>query len=268
LSEAIPILHAVAKIMTLPLPLTGLNIVVTRPREQAAALAQRIASLGGNAILLPLLEISPAGDQEKLHAQLERIARFDLLIFISPNAVKYGMAAIGALPPGVRVATVGQGGAQALRELGVADVMAPAERFDSEGLLALPELRDVCGWNVAILRGDGGRELLGDTLKARGASVEYVTCYRRGKPSFDAGALWAAQPDALTVTSSEALCHLREMFPESDRDRLTAIPLFVPHQRIAAMASQQGWRNVRQTASGDDGLLAGLIAWAETKGST
>ena len=254
--------------MTLPLPLTGLNIVVTRPREQAAALAQRIASLGGNAILLPLLEISPAGDQEKLHAQLERIVRFDLLVFISPNAVKYGMAAIGALPPGVRVATVGQGGAQALRELGVADVMAPAERFDSEGLLALPELRDVCGWNVAILRGDGGRELLGDTLKARGASVEYVTCYRRGKPSFDAGALWAAQPDALTVTSSEALCHLREMFPESDRDRLTAIPLFVPHQRIAAMASQQGWRNVRQTASGDDGLLAGLIAWAETKGST
>lgn len=228
-------------------------------------LAQNIEQLGGKPLLFPLLEISPAEDQEKLRARFGQIARFDLIIFISPNAVKYGMAAIGAPAPDTRVASVGQGSARALRESGIAGVMAPTERFDSEGLLALPELQDVRGWNVAIMRGDGGRELLGDTLRARGATVEYVTCYRRGKPSFDAAMLRAAQPDAFTVTSSEALAYLWEMFPASGKEMLAAIPLFVPHQRIGALARAQGWRQVYQTASGDDALLAGLVAWANQR---
>ncbi len=246
-------------------PLAGLKIIVTRPREQAMQLAQSIEQFGGKPLLFPLLEISPAEDQEKLRAQVGQIARFDLIIFISPNAVKYGMAAIGTLSPGIRVASVGQGSARALRESGFTNVIAPTERFDSEGLLALPELQDVRGWNVAIMRGDGGRELLGDTLKARGATVEYVTRYQRSKPSFDAAVLRAAQPDAFTVTSSEALVYLWEMFPASGKELLAAIPLFVPHQRIGALAREQGWRQVYQTASGDDGLLAGLVAWANQR---
>jgi len=165
----------------------------------------------------------------------------------------------------VRVATVGQGSAKALHEAGIAQVIAPTERFDSEGLLALPELQDVAGKRVMIFRGDGGRELLGDTLKARGAKLEYAGCYLRSKPELDTGALLAAKPDAITVTSSEALSHLLEMTDAVQRRVICAIPLFVPHARIAKAAKQQGWHHVVVTESGDDGMLPGLIAWANTK---
>ncbi len=260
------------------LPLNGLNIVVTRPREQAAGLTQHIEKLGGKALLFPLLDITPAADQAALREFTQHLPSYDLLIFISPNAVQYGMAAIvslsprgrvgeGAalLPPHLQVAAVGQSSAQALRDLGIDRVIAPTDRFDSEALLALPELQNVSGRRVAILRGDGGRELLGDTLKARGAQVEYISCYRRSKPNLDAGALLAAKPDAITVTSSEALGYLWQMLEEPDRARLAAIPLFVPHERIAELARLQGWGKIMVTAAGDDGLRAALVAWAKQR---
>ncbi len=249
-------------------PLAGLKIAVTRPRVQAAPLARRIEQAGGVTLPFPLLDIAPAQDQQGLHEQISRLAGFDLAIFISPNAVQYGMAAIraaGGLPSDLKIATIGQGSAQALRELGVARVIAPAERFDSEGLLALPELQSVAGWRVLILRGDGGRELLGDTLKARGATVEYAACYRRSKPQQDIAALLEGAPDALTVTSSEALDHLWRLPDETRRDSVCDIPLFVPHRRIADLAQQQGWRQIFLTGAGDDGLLSALIAWARQR---
>ena len=253
------------------LPLSGLNIVVTRPREQAAQLAQRITQAGGQAILFPLLEISPAADPQSLRALVARLPEFNLAIFISPNAVHYGMAAIlaaGMLPSTLKIATVGQSSAKALRDLGVNKIIAPQDRFDSEALLALPELQQVAGWRVVIFRGDGGRELLGDTLKARGASVEYAACYQRAKPQQDIGMLLAADPDAITVTSSEALAYLWEMLDSAAQERLAAVPLFVPHARIAEAAHKLGWRVVVPTAGGDDGLLAGLIAWAKNRKPT
>jgi uroporphyrinogen-III synthase len=116
-----------------------------------------------------------------------------------------------------------------------------------------------------IFRGDGGRELLGDTLKARGAVVEYVTCYLRSKPDVDVSTLLNTTPHAITVTSSEALSHLREMLDEVQRRVVCAIVLFVPHDRIAEAARQLGWQQVIVTESGDDGMMSGLIAWANTK---
>lgn len=250
--------------------LAGLKIAVTRPRDQAAPLAQAIAQVGGKPLLFPLLEIEAAELTPALRGQLSHLTQADLAIFISPNAVQYGTAALRAadveLPPSVKIAAVGQGSAKALRELGIAGVIAPTERFDSEGLLALPELQQVAGRRVAIFRGNGGRELLGDTLTARGAVVEYVECYRRSKPPQDGAALLAAAPDAITVTSSEALGYLWQMLDDHARAALCGTPLFVPHARIAELAHQQGWRRVVPTGSGDDGLLAGLVAWAQTKG--
>lgn len=247
------------------LPLTGLNIVVTRPREQAVQLSRHIEQAGGNVILFPLLEISPIDDPKPLRDQVARLHEFDLAIFISPNAVRYGMEAIraaGGLPPALKIAAVGQGSAKALRDLGAGNILAPLERFDSEALLALPELQNVNGWRAAIFRGDGGRELLGDTLKARGAAVEYAACYRRAKPQQDIGALLDANPHALTVTSSEALGYLWDMLDGAARAQLAGVPLFAPHPRIAEAAQRLGWRAAAATAGGDDGLLASLIAWA------
>lgn len=247
-------------------PLAGLTIVVTRPREQAASLMQRIEDLGGEPVAFPLLDISPASDARALRELAQHLTSYDLLIFISPNAVQYGMSVLRAIPGAVRVAAVGQSSAQALRNLGIQHVIVPTDRFDSEALLALPELQNVSGLRIAILRGDGGRELLGDTLKARGAQIEYVTCYQRGKPTLDTDSLLKAQPDILTVTSSEALAHLWETVNEPSKPRLAAIPLLVPHVRIAEAARLQGWRQVIVSESGDDGLIASLVAWAHAKG--
>jgi uroporphyrinogen-III synthase len=251
-------------------PLAGLNIVVTRPREQAAQLAQRIEQAGGKVVLFPLLEISPTTDPQSLRALIARLNEFDLAIFISPNAVRYGMEAIrstGELPAKLKIATVGQGSAKALRDLGIQEVIAPMDRFDSEALLTQPALQNVPGWRVVIFRGNGGRELLGDALKTRGATVEYAECYRRSKPQQDSTALLATDPHAITVTSSEALSYLWDMSDAASRERLAAVPLFVPHARIADVAHALGWRNVIATTEGDDGLLSSLVAWAQDRKS-
>lgn len=248
--------------------LSGCNIVVTRPRDQAVSLARRIVENGGNSILFPLLEINPVADPLPLRQLVARLAQFNLAIFISPNAVRYGMGAIqaaGILPALLKIATVGQGSAKALRALGVTEILAPQDRFDSEALLALPELQNVAGWRVVIFRGDAGRELLGDTLKARGATVEYAACYQRAKPQHDVAALLAANPNIITVTSSEALAYLWEMLDEPSRAKLVAMPLFVQHERIAQAAQKLGWQAVVTTGGGDDGLLEGLISFATQK---
>lgn len=255
-------------------PLAGVKILVTRPRDQAEPLAQRIEEAGGIALRFPLLEIKPVQDTRTLHELVSRLAQFDLAVFVSPNAVKYGIAAIrtagASLSPApsspcrsgeLKIAAVGQGSAKALRQSGIANVIAPTERFDSEGLLALPELQNIAGWRVVIFRGDGGRELLADTLKARGATVEYAVCYQRSKPQWSAKALLDAAPDAIIVTSSEALAYLWQMLGDAQCASLRGIPLFVPHARIAELARQQGWLRVRLTDAGDAGLLSALTAW-------
>jgi len=246
-------------------PLAGLKIIITRPREQAGPLARLIEQSGGQPVLFPLLEISPPADGQAMRDAVSRLAEFDLAVFISPNAVRYGMQAVsaaGPLPAQLKIATVGKGSAKALREMGVDPVIAPQDRADSEALLALPELQQVQGWRVAIFRGDGGRELLADTLRARGARVEYIECYRRSRPQQDVAGL-DRMADAVTLTSSEALGYLWEMLDEAGRNHFVSIPLFVPHQRIAEAARQLGWRDVVLTTAGDDGLLTGLIAWAK-----
>ena len=289
-------------------PLAGLNIVVTRPRGQAKNLAQRIMQAGGQTTLFPLLEISPVLDPQSLYALIARLHEFNLAIFVSPNAVRYGMEAIitasnavsssqlsspgffpladgsdisnkaeghanvstkqyNALPATLKIATVGQGSVRALRDYGVTHVIAPQDRFDSEALLALPELKQTAGWRVVIFRGNGGRKLLGDTLNARGAEVEYATCYQRAKPHQDASMLIAANPDAITVTSSEALGYLWDMLDSTAKKKLAAVPLFVPHARIAETAHKLGWSEVVLTGEGDDGLISSLIAWANKNAS-
>ncbi|MDR2195527.1 MAG: uroporphyrinogen-III synthase [Gallionellaceae bacterium] len=254
--------------MSPDLPLAHLHIAVTRPRDQAVSLSQRIEQAGGEAILFPLLEIAPAENPQILNVLLARLAEFDYAVFISPNAARYGIAAIqahGGLPAHLKIISVGQGSTQALRELGITRVITPENGFDSEAMLALPELSDVAGKKILIFRGDGGRALLSATLRERGAQVEFAECYRRLPPPQPVSMLLAAKPDAITVTSSEAVRYLSGLLDAPARLELTALPLFALHPRIAAEATQLGWRDVITTASGDDGLLSGLVAWAQKR---
>jgi uroporphyrinogen-III synthase len=148
---------------------------------------------------------------------------------------------------------------------GVAGVIAPTGRFDSEALLALPALANVGGWRVVIFRGDGGRELLGDTLRERGATVDYVECYRRARPNADVEPLlkrWGrGEIDAVTVSSSEGLRNLYDMLGKLGQAWLKRTPLFAPHARIAANARALGCERVIETGPADEGLCAGLVAF-------
>ena len=251
-----------------PPALAGRHVVVTRPAGQTAHMAALIRAAGGEPVLFPALEILDAEDLHPVLALIERLDGFDLAVFVSANAVDKAMALVRARrawPADLRVATVGRGSERALRRHGFDAVIAPRERYDSEALLDLPELKDVAGKRVAIFRGDGGRELLGDTLAARGATVEYGDCYRRVRPKTDTApllALWQGhQLDAITVTSSEGLANLRDMLGEAGAPCLLQTPMFAPHERIAAAARALGVQTVVLTGSGDEGLVAGLAAF-------
>ncbi len=248
--------------------LAGRGIVVTRPAHQAAPLAALIRAAGGQPIIFPVLEILAVVDPQPLVEVIDRLETYDLAVFISPNAAAHAMRQIAARrtwPGGLRAAAIGPGSVSALQRCGVQDVLAPPRGFDSERLLDLPQLRAVAGQRVVIFRGNGGRELLGDTLVARGATVDYVECYRRARPDADAAPLleaWAGnRVHAVIVTSSEGLRNLVAMVGEAGRRWLQSTPLFVPHPRIAAVARELGCREVVATAPGDEGLVAALLGY-------
>ncbi|WP_371324454.1 uroporphyrinogen-III synthase [Dechloromonas sp. ZY10] len=250
--------------------LAGRTIVVTRPLAQCGPLAEAIRAAGGEPLVFPLLEILPADDPAPLVAAVEQLASYRVAIFISPNAVDHALPAIiaaGGWPAGLLPAAVGQGTVKALAAHGVHGCIAPTERFDSEALLELPELarERIAGQRIAIFRGDGGRELLGDTLRARGATVDPVTCYRRLGPSAGAQPLLAAWKnrslDALTVSSSEGLRYLWDLLPEEGRLALAETPVFVPHARIAENAKIIGLQKIILTEAADQGILRALRAY-------
>ena len=251
-------------------PLAGIAVVVTRPARQAAAFAEKIAVLGATPILFPAIAILPPEDRAALERVHARLADYDFAFFVSANAVEYGAPDKGRWPRGLPAFAPGPGTAEALAAAGVDDVRVPSASLDSEGLLALPELAHPAGKRAVIFRGAGGRELLGDTLAARGAIVEYVSCYRRALPSGGArgllDALGRRRRSVLTITSSEGLDNLWAMLGREDRARLAALPLFAPHPRIAAHARTLGF-TVHQTGAGDAGLIAGLLEWAGRGGA-
>lgn len=248
-------------------PLASRSIVVTRPADQAGGLAGLIEEAGGRPMLFPVIELRDVEDDRPFLALVDRLDEFDYAVFISPNAVGRAMKRIlerRALPPGLRTVAVGGGSVRALAGYGVTGVIAPEGRYDSEALLELAELSAPLGKRVVIFRGQGGRELLGETLSARGARVEYAECYRRCRPDIDPAALLDAwrrrELDAVTVTSSEGLRNLFDMVGQG-RDALSATPLFVPHPRIAEAARALQVRTVIVTGPGDAGLIAGLTAY-------
>lgn len=256
--------------MSLAGALHGLRIAVTRPLAQADGLATLIATAGGTPLSLPLLEIAAVADTRPLARAATILPGVALAIFISPNAVEYALPTLLAAapwPPATRPAAVGPGTARALQARGVRGCLVPSAGYDSESLLALHELQEeaVVGRKILIFRGDGGRELLAETLAARGAEVEAVSCYRRSPPAAGFGAweeqLAAGGIDAVTASSSEGLRHLCAGVGAAGLTMLRELPLFVPHPRIAATAKTCGMRRIVLTEAADAGIFAALCAY-------
>ncbi|TMH61133.1 MAG: hypothetical protein E6H53_03010 [Betaproteobacteria bacterium] len=249
-------------------PLRGAGIVITRPARQAAGLAREIAALGGDPLIFPAIVILPPEDEAALRAAQRELARYDIAIFVSANAVEYGVGDPAAWPANILTLAPGPGTAAALAHLGIANVRIPTTSMDSEGLLALPELAAVANKRVVIFRGDTGRELLKSALEAGGASVTQIECYRRAAPESGAAGLLEAwrekRIDAVTLTSSEGLDNLWAILDREGKDYLAATPTFVPHPRIAEHARGFGLDDVIVTPPADAGLLASLLEYFAT----
>src|SRR2546428_7931498 len=158
-------------------------------------------------------------------------------IFVCGTGVECGAPYPAGWSPALRACARGQGAAEALVAVGIRNARIPATSFDTEGLLALPELHDVAGRRVLVLRGQGGRELLGDTLARRGAQVDYVSCYRRAAPQAGAQELVAAlrerRAQALTLTSAEGIDNLLAAVGGGRPGPLARHPSLLPHPRLA-----------------------------------
>lgn len=248
--------------------LAGRHIVVTRPIGQTAHLAELLIARNALPVFFPVLEIRDIEDIEPVLDAAIRLDSFDFAVFVSPNAIDKALAIIlprRAWPATLPVVALGKASEEALARHGIAQVISPLLRFDSEALLELPELRQVSGKRIVVFRGDGGRDLLGDTLRARGATVEFVTCYRRLRPATDATPLlrlWEAnQLDAVTLTSSEGLRNFCEMVGPLGRAWLQRTPVVVSHQRIAEQAHTLGLQKVIPTTPGDQGLIDALVQY-------
>ncbi len=253
--------------------LAGRSIVITRPAGESQRLAALIREAGGVPLLYPAIDILDASDPGALDAVIDRLDDFDRAIFISPSAVDKAMTRITArraLPVKLRCAAIGPGGVRALQRFGVGGVISPQSRYDSESLLASPFMQTVSGLRMVIFRGEGGRDLLGDTLAARGATVEHVTCYRRGKPAFDAAPLlraWAnGEVAAVIITSSEGLRNFFDRLGVAGQAWLHQTPVVVPHARIAAVARELGLSRVVESPSGDEALVETLIRPLQVSG--
>jgi uroporphyrinogen-III synthase len=215
-------------------PLAGTGVLITRPRHQAGALATAVESLGGSAILFPAIEIAPRSAAE-IDADIKEIDDPDITIFVSPNAVKFGLGYSGS----GALAAIGPATAAAIVAAGKAVDIRPESGYDSEHLLAEKALKEVGGKVVRIIRGQRGRELLAETLRSRGARVDFLPVYERTAPTYGAKELEAisnrwlnGEVDVVTVMSAESLANLVAILPAACIDRLAGTPLVTPAARV------------------------------------
>lgn len=219
--------------------LAGKRILVTRPTPQARELTDAIEKHGGIAISFPVIEIQPRPTAD-ITADVAALRQPDIVIFISRNAAQFG----SSYASDARIAAVGPATAAALQSAGHAVDIRPAAGFDSEHLLAEPELIDVAQKVIRIVRGNDGRELLADTLRARGAEVEYLSVYTRRLPRHsdsdlsDLESNWRNHGmDAVTLMSAESVHNLAALLPKWCRQQLGRSLLVAPTARVLKVAT-------------------------------
>ena len=248
-----------------PCALEGMGVLVTRPMHQAEGLCRLIEATGGRPLRFPALEIREPADPGQAKDLLAQT--WDWLLFVSANAVDFALRLSGGLPPGARIAAVGQATAEALVEAGHPVDLVPDGPFDSEALLANAAMTRVAGQRILIVRGEGGRALLGDTLTERGATVAYAEVYRRACPDLDPAPLlarWEQDVQAVVATSGEILDNLLGMLGEAGRDRRLGTPLVVVSPRMAEQAAQLGFRRIAVAERAQDAAIVAALCGLRT----
>ncbi|MDE1168596.1 MAG: uroporphyrinogen-III synthase [Pseudomonas sp.] len=232
--------------------MTGWRLLLTRPAEESAALALQLAAAGVHGSCLPLLAIEPLAEDAAMRTLALQLDRYCAVIVVSKPAARLGVELIARhwpQLPALHWFSVGAATAAILEQYGLR-VHVPAEGDDSEALLDLAWLNvalQVPNPQVLILRGEGGRELLAERLRERGASVDYLQLYRRRLPEYPPHSLLerivSERLNGLVVSSGQGFEHLRLLAGEA-WPQLAGLPLFVPSLRVAELAQAAGARAI------------------------
>ena len=226
------------------------KIVITRTQPGAGRLAILCRQLGAKPIIFPTIEIMPCVLNQQLQQNLTRLQYVDKIIFFSPNAVKQCVVLCQQyqlpIPQHVEFFAVGQSTAEVLQQQWQCQVHYPQPSFDSESLLAMPQLANVNGQIIVIVAGVGGRELLEQELTTRGAKVQKLSLYQRvcarsrPQPLLLA---WEQDEIAIIVTTSiDGLKNLFTIVGEQGKAYLLQTPLLVISDRMQQQAISLGYQ--------------------------
>lgn len=266
--------------MTRARPLVNRRILVTRPVGQAQGLMALIEEQGGQAWHFPLLGIEPLTEPAAIEACKQRMLSLDLyqhVIFVSTNAVEFGMAWIEdywpQVPVGIHWHGIGKSTCQAMQRAGLAVIQgefSAQHPMNSEALLALPELQQLSGEKFLIIRGMGGREHLREQLSARGGQVDVAECYQRRAPSQSPRALLELihqqHIGTICINSGDSLHNLCHLLADK-LATVQALELIVPSQRVYNMAVEFGFKHVTLAANASDTqVLEALLQSSVIKG--
>ncbi len=242
-----------------------MRILVTRPKDLCENLCAKIACLGWEPQLFPLMNISSIEDQAAMMEAIKILDTANIAIFISQSAVKYGMKAIQSCwpkLPKLQWLAIGPSTKQALLDYGIQDVQIPSEApFESESLLKLPALQQasVTQKTIFIFRGNGGRNLLLETLQQRGAKLKVIETYQRTLPRIAVKQqikIWQEHPlDAIIITSKESLKNLSSLVGSQNWRWISEIPMIVVGLRLLTLATTMGIKKPLLASGADDTSL-------------
>lgn len=220
--------------------LGGAGVLVTRPKHQARELIDAVTDAGGVALPFPVIDIE-AREPAAIRTDAGLLQTPDIVVFVSRNAVLHGLGTMSGLT--ARIAAIGPATAEALAAAGHRADIVPAYGYDSEHLLSEDAFDDVSGRRVRIIRGDGGRELLGRTLRERGAAVDYLAVYRRVRHRFSAAEIAAVaerwqrgEVRFFTAMSIASLDFLLGSLPAACLERIALARLVTPSERVIQTA--------------------------------
>lgn len=250
--------------------LNGLRVLVTRANTQASPLCKLIEQAGGRAVHYPMLALQATPNDPSIARANAQLASYDKLIFVSTNAVQFGFDVLDreALSSRVQFACVGEPTAQALRQHGCKNILQPLRDFSSEGLLSLSAFEDVAAQRILLVRGQGGRELLKQTLELRGATVDYLECYQRLQPNIDyqplRESIRAMGIDVISCSSNQALEHLLQLVPDAQLFDIAFLPISTA---MRDKAQQAGFNYIIKTATNasDEAILESLCNFQTSK---
>lgn len=250
---------------------SGKKILVTRPKHQAENMCALIEQQGWEAIRFPLIEIQASSLSAQEQSCLHNIDQYQLIFFVSANAVNFALPLFNVKMEQLQKAAciaVGKASYTALKAYGIKQVSVPEQGFNSEAILAMAEVH---GQSCLIIRGEGGRELLADSLRERGARVDYLQVYQRAMPIVDSHLLGAyIRENALTailIYSGDALKNLLQMLTKENLHKcLLETPIVVISQRVRDLARKIGFKNIIIAAEASDVAMMNALLNGEESG--